>query len=324
MNPGQNVHTDIYIAGADTSEFLRDVLGGLGEKQKTLPSKYFYDYEGTRLFDLICGLDEYYLTRTETSIMEENIGGISASLGSGILLVEFGSGSSYKTGIILDALENIAGYVPIDISEEYLKNAVLRLKHIYPSLTIYPILHDYTLPVTLPKLPSDFSRVVAFFPGSTIGNLHPDEAIRFLQNTRRMMGQAGGLLIGIDLKKDPSILHRAYNDTAGVTEAFNKNLLVRINREIGANFRANRFKHYAFYNPVYGRIEMHLVSLGRQRVRIQEVDFFFERSESIHTENSYKYTLCEFGMMASRAGMKVRKIWSDDGNLFAILYLTPS
>jgi dimethylhistidine N-methyltransferase len=324
MNQRHNSRTEIHIQPPDASVFMRDVLVGLGRKQKTLPSKYFYDQEGTRLFDKICGLDEYYLTRTETNIMEENIGEISDLLGTGILLVEFGSGSSVKTGILLDNLDTVSGYIPIDISQEYLNSAVMRLNHIYPSLSVYPILHDYTLPVSLPALPGNSSGIIAFFPGSTVGNLHPGEAVRFLRNIRRMVGETGGLLIGIDLKKDPSILHRAYNDSAGVTEAFNKNILVRVNMELGGNFRTDLFKHYAFYNPAHGRIEMHLVSLRRQTVRIRDNEFFFERGESIHTENSYKYSICEFGIMASRAGMKIRKIWTDQLELFGVLYMKPA
>jgi len=300
-----------------------EVLSGLLTSEKSLPAKLFYDKRGSELFDEICRLDEYYQTRTELWILKHYLPEIISAVGSGVQLVEYGSGSSLKTRILLQALGDLVSYLPIDISGEYLNEVVQRLREQFPFLNILPVSADYTKPFLLPNLvPGSGIRRVFFFPGSTLGNLDEPEAIGLLKRTRRLAGPDGGLLIGIDLKKDRTILEAAYNDSRGVTAAFNKNILHRLNTEMGANFSLSEFRHHAYYNEPCGRIEMHLVSLRPQTVTIAGSDVFFREGEMIHTENSYKYTPEEFEELAARADFLSKKSWVDPEQRFAVYYLS--
>jgi len=284
---------------------LEEVLRGLRSPQKELPCKLFYDDRGSHLFEQITALDEYYPTRAEQRIMRAAGREIAARVGPECLLVEYGSGNSQKTRILLDHLERPVGYVPIDISREQLQRSVAVLADDYPHLRVLPVCADYTGLLDLPTSLGPAGRRVAYYPGSTIGNFVPQDAKRFLARIAEVCGPDGGLLIGVDLKKDPLMLHRAYNDALGITAAFNLNILTRLNRELGANFALEKFRHYAFYNPVFDRVEMHLVSLLEQVVRVGNVSIRFEPGESIWTEGSYKYNLHEFAELAQTAGWHV-------------------
>jgi dimethylhistidine N-methyltransferase len=301
--------------------FRSEVLQGLQRSKKELSSKYFYDERGSHLFEQICLLDEYYLTRTELHIMQEGVQEMASLLGPNCLLIEYGSGNSAKIRLLLDALETPVGYVPIDISKEHLVQAGMALASAYPDLEVLPVCADYMSAFEIPLPSRTAARRVVYYPGSTIGNLDPETASNLLKHMATIC-QGGGLLIGVDLKKDPVLLHRAYNDRQGVTEQFNKNLLVRINRELGGNFRLDQFGHYAFYNPIEGRIEMHLVSLKDQRVNIGDVEICFALGESIWTEKSYKHTLDGFASLAATAGFTVKHIWTDPQHFFSVQYLT--
>lgn len=301
-----------------------EILEGLRKPLKELPSKYFYDEAGSQLFDLITELDEYYLTRTEVQIMHDKIQEIASVLGPHCMLIEYGSGRSIKTRQLLDHLESPAAYVPIDISREHLLQAALELAQSYPKLEILPICADYTSNFKLPQPSEAGARQVAYYPGSTIGNFDHKPAKRFLSQIAQTCGKGGGLLIGVDLKKDFNTLHRAYNDQEGITARFNLHLLERLNQEISTNFQLDQFGHYAFYNPAHGRIEMHLVSLSKQKVRIGKEQIAFANYESIWTESSYKYTLDEFGELAASAGFQVEHVWLDPKKFFSIQYLTVS
>lgn len=304
--------------------FLRDVVAGLSRPcpDKTLPCKYFYDRRGSELFDRICGLPEYYPTRIEAAILSANAQAISQWVGDAAL-IEFGSGSSSKTRILLDRLPDLSAYVPIDISREHLFAAVRALRADYPHLSILPLCADYTRPLQLPELGEDEPRRVVFFPGSTIGNFHPPDAAAFLRNMAEVAGAEGGVLIGVDLRKDAGVLVPAYDDAQGVTAAFNLNLLARINHELGGTFDLSRFSHRAVWNDGAGRVEMHLVSRGPQRVRVGDDAFTFRHGEAIRTECSYKYTLEGFAELAGRAGLDVRQRWLDADRYFSVQYLTP-
>jgi len=288
-----------------------DVVAGLSLPQKALPPKYFYDAAGSRLFERICRLPEYYLTRAELQLTRRHIEAIARFAGRGCELIEFGSGASVKTRLLIRALRP-AAYLPVDISPTALDGAAKRLAREFPWLRIVPVNGDFSRPIDLPKARA--TRVV-YFPGSTIGNLTPQEAHGFLAMSR---SQAARMLVGVDLKKDANILHAAYNDRRGVTAAFNMNLLARVNSELKADFDMRRFAHYAFYNAPLGRIEMHLVSLERQQVRIGRHRFRFDAGESIHTENSYKYSIEEFRSLAADAGFTGRRVWTDPRGLFAL------
>jgi dimethylhistidine N-methyltransferase len=301
------------------SEFARAVVEGLSASPKTLPCKFFYDAEGSALFDRICDLPEYYPTRTELGLLARHGAEFARWIGEEVALIEFGAGSLTKVGLLLDALAHPRAYVPIDISGDYLRAMAARLKAQRPDLSVLPVVADFTKPLALPLLPANVRRI-GFFPGSTIGNMDAGEALAFLRKAAGML-KGGGLLIGVDLVKDPAILHAAYNDAEKVTEAFNKNLLVRANRELSADFDAGAFAHYAFYNPARRRIEMHLMSLADQRVQVAGHAVDFAQGETIHTENSHKYTLEDFRTLATQAGFTPRQTWCDEGKLFSIHWL---
>ena len=300
--------------------FRDDVIAGLSLPQKALPPKYFYDAVGSRLFEAICRLKEYYPTRAELALTQAHIGEIGRFAGKRSALIEYGSGESIKSRLLIDALRPSA-YIPVDISEAALRGAAAKLRRHFSWLDIRPVHGDFSQPLKIPMAHAKGRRVV-YFPGSTIGNLTPEEAHAFLRMTRGQVGPDGAMLVGVDLKKDANVLHAAYNDAKGVTAAFNLNLLARINRELGADFSLRRFRHYAFYNPALGRIEMHLVSLVPQAVNIGNFRFSFDAGESIHTENSYKYSIEGFQALARRAGFRGRMAWTDSKGLFSLHGLT--
>lgn len=306
---------------ADREEFRQAVLGGLARSPRAIPAKFLYDARGSALFDDICGLPEYYLTRTETSILRERAGEIAALAGPGCALVEFGSGSSVKSRLLLDALPDLAVYAPIDISRQHLDESARRLGRDYPALTIEPICADYMVLPALPAIGHAARRRLGFFPGSTIGNLEPADATSFLRRARRLLGEGGALVLGADLKKDPRLLHDAYNDSAGVTAAFSLNLLRRMNRELHANFNLESFAHEAFYNSEEGRIEIYLRSLCDQSVVVAGRRFTFSAGERIHTEYSYKYDLAGLEALARSGGFTVGRTWTDPAGLFAVAWL---
>lgn len=306
----------------DRATFRAEVLTGLQSFEKSLPCKYFYDRRGSQLFDLICDLPEYYPTRTEAGIMRDHAEEMAALFGPDCLLIEYGSGSSTKTRILLDHRPHLAGYVPMDISREHLYHTAAGLAAAYPHLDILPLCADYTAPFDLPAARRPVRSRAVYFPGSTIGNFHPDQAETFLKQIAQVCGPGGGLLIGVDLKKDPQVLNAAYNDAQGVTAAFNMNLLRRMNTELGADFNLDGFVHRAFYNALAGRIEMHLMSLKTQTVHLGSVSIAFEEEETILTECSYKHSLPGFAALASAAGLAVRKVWTDPAQKFSVQYLT--
>jgi dimethylhistidine N-methyltransferase len=304
-------------------DFRQEVLDGLRQSQKRIPPKFFYDKKGSELFERITALPEYYPTRTEIAILEENAEEIAALLGEECLLVEYGSGSSRKVRILLDALGRRATYVAIDISRQYLLDSALELSEAYPDLEVIAVCADYSRPFPLPRPDQHATgQPVVFFPGSTIGNFSPGQARDFLRTTAAEVGPGGGLLIGVDLKKDEKILNAAYNDARQVTAAFNLNLLERINRELGADFDLEAFRHRAFYNEEAGRIEMHLVSAAAQTVRLNGDAIHFAAGETIHTENSYKFQVEEFQRLACKNGFRPEHVWTDPQNLFSLHYLT--
>jgi dimethylhistidine N-methyltransferase len=284
--------------------------------QKALPPKHFYDAAGSRLFERICRLPEYYLTRAELALTRARIREVARFIGSGGVLMEYGSGESLKTRLLIRATRPSV-YMPIDISQAALEAAVAKLRREFPALRIAPVAGDFSHPLDLPRFRGRDRRVV-YFPGSTIGNLTPQEAQAFLRMTRGQVGPRGAMLVGVDVKKDANVLHAAYNDRRGVTAAFNLNLLKRINRELGGDFDLRRFSHYAFYNAPLGRIEMHLVSLAAQTVNVGDHRFGFGAGESIHTENSYKYSIAEFQALAAQAGFRGAKVWTDRRGLFSL------
>ena len=304
----------------ERERFLSDVLEGLTRSAKTLPCKYFYDARGSALFDRICTLPEYYPTRTELAILRRHAGAMAAAIGPRCLLVEYGSGSSTKTRLLLDRLAEPAAYVPVDISREHLLQSAAALAAHYPRLRVIPVCADFTRPFALPDVP-DAARVVGYFPGSTIGNFAPADARKFLADVAEQCGPGGALLIGVDLTKPRSVLEPAYDDARGVTAEFNRNLLRRANRELGADFDLAAFDHRAFWNASLGRVEMHLVSRRDQVVRIAGQAIPFAKGESIHTENSHKYELEGFAALAAAAGFTVERVWTDDAELFSVQLL---
>ena len=306
----------------ETEDFLDAVLNGLSQDQKTLPCKFFYDERGSQLFDQICDLKEYYPTRTEIGILEDRLGEIAELVGRGAHLVELGSGASVKIRTLLNALPDLAQYTAVDISREFLLQSAETLADDYPDLDVAAVCADYTAEFRIPSPQRQSTRNVAFFPGSTIGNFSPDEAEAFLRGILETLGPGSGLLIGVDLRKDPSVLRAAYNDAAGVTAAFNLNLLTRINRELGADFELSNFEHNAVYLEDEGRIEMHLVSSVAQTVSVGGKSFDFSAGEHIHTENSCKYAIDEFRELCRRAGYAPVASWTDSDSLFSVHYFT--
>jgi len=290
--------------------FASDVLSGLGARQKRLAPKYFYDERGSQLFEQITALAEYYPTRCELAILRQHNADIARVLGPKTALVEFGSGSTRKVRILLEAASTIEAYVPVDISAEMLRQEARQLQHDWPRLRVLPVAADFTLPFRLPSAIVGLARA-GFFPGSTIGNFEPQDAAAFLRHAGRMLGARATLIIGVDLVKDAAVLNAAYDDAAGVTAQFNLNLLARINRELSAEFDLDAFSHRAFYNGERRRIEMHLVSARRQTVRVAGHAITFEAGETIHTENSYKYTIESFGLLARSAGWMPMTAWTD-------------
>lgn len=302
-----------------SSIFLTEVLDGLSRPQKHLPCKYFYDERGSHLFERICELPEYYPTRTELAILRRHRQQIVARFGPSCGLIEFGSGASLKTRLLLQELGE-AVYFPVDISAEQLKLTARRLAFDFPQIEIQPVCADFTRFFELPQPVRRINRRIVYFSGSTIGNFSPEEARHLLRRIAHLVGPGGGLLIGVDLHKDPALLEPAYNDQAGVTAAFNLNLLSRINRELGADFVLDRFVHQAIYNREHRRIEMHLVSLIEQMVHLAGRRFSFHRGESICTEYSYKYRLHDFDQLARSAGFTLRDIWTDEQQLFSVQF----
>jgi dimethylhistidine N-methyltransferase len=298
------------------SDFARDVIAGLGATPKTLPAKYFYDDDGSALFEQITALPEYYPTRTELGILEDRAAEIARFIPPGAALIEFGSGSTVKARIVLRAAA-VAAYVPVDISAGFLNSEAARLKRDLPHLRILPVAADFTRPFELPAAIRARARV-GFFPGSTIGNFEPPQAAEFLRHAARLLGAGAHLIVGVDLVKDERVLHAAYNDAAGVTAAFNLNLLRRINRELGADFDLERFQHKAFFNRAQHRIEMHLESRVAQSVLMCDRVIAFGQGETIHTESSYKYAVESFQALAAQAGWSPAAAWTDPKGYFSL------
>ena len=307
--------------GPDTGDFRRDVIASLSRAQKSLPPKYFYDDRGASLFEAICELPEYYVTRTELSLMRDKVHEMARLVGPGGVLIEYGSGSGRKTRVLVEALSP-AAYVPIDISAAQLEKWSADLAREFPKVVVVAVCADYSRPLALPGVDRfREQRRVVYFPGSTIGNFTGPEALAFLKNARTVVRPDGAMLVGVDLKKDPKMLQAAYDDAQGVTAAFNLNLLERINRELGARIDTSTFRHRAIYNEALGRIEMHLESQCDQALNLAGRTIRFRRGETIHTENSYKYTIAEFQELARNAGFVPQTSWTDPQDLFSIHYL---
>jgi dimethylhistidine N-methyltransferase len=322
VNAPSSANYRFYDLAPELGSFLDDVLQGLSQAQKSLPAKYFYDEHGSVLFEKICELPEYYPTRTEIALMRQHAADMATQVGPKTLLIEYGSGSSTKTPILIDALQP-ACYVPIDISRELLTQSALALAQERPGFPVRAVCADYTQPFSLPPLSDiDFQRKLVYFPGSTIGNFDRAETDRFLRHVVQTVGINGGALIGVDLKKDRAKLHAAYNDATGITAEFNLNVLRRINRELNGNFDLAGFRHHAFYDEALGRIEMHLLSLRPQTVSVADRSFQFRESETIHTEISCKYGIEEFQAVARTAGLTASGVWTDADALFSVHYLT--
>ncbi|GAC1515667.1 MAG: L-histidine N(alpha)-methyltransferase [Gemmatimonadaceae bacterium] len=298
------------------------MLSGLRDRPRSLPPKLFYDARGAELFERITQLPEYYLTRTELAILEAHVGEIGALAGPRAALIEYGSGAGRKVRLLLDAMRDPVAYVPIDIAREQLAVVGGALAAEYPGVRVLPLHADYTQPLRLPSLPAG-ARRLAFFPGSTIGNFSPMEAEAFLRRIRRTVGSDGALVLGVDRRKDPTVLEAAYDDASGVTAEFNLNILRRINRELGADFNLAAFRHRAVFDPIASRVEMHLVSLTRQIVTVAGVRTTFDRGESIWTESSYKYDRERLDQVVSAAGFVVSRLWTDAEDRFWVVFLTP-
>lgn len=321
-NPARDIEfVDLAPAMGDTRT---EVLKGLAKSPKELPCKLFYDQQGSLLFDQICELPEYYPTRTETSILRANADEMADVIGPGTLLIEYGSGSSTKTPLLLGTLREPAAYMPMDISREHLLQSSRQIAASHPGLRVIALCADYTHPIAPPAIELNEQSRVVFFPGSTIGNFDRSLVVGFLKSIRRSWGTDVGLLIGVDLKKDPSTLEAAYDDSAGVTAAFNMNALVHLNRVLGADFDLDQFQHLARYDRSLGRVEMHLVSGCAQTVTVSGETFSFAEGERIHTESSYKYSVEEFRALAEEAGFKAGKTWVDEKELFSVHYFTGS
>jgi dimethylhistidine N-methyltransferase len=308
-----------YDAHPGTSNLRQEVISGLARTPKTIPPKFFYDKRGSELFDVICELPEYYQTRTEIDILRHCVTDLVDLIGSDCLLVELGSGASKKVRLLLEELRP-SSYLGVDISKEFLLSSTRKLALDYPWLDVHAACVDFSHTLDIPHCKT-FDHKVAFFPGSSIGNFDPGEAVELLKRIATMMNNNGHLLIGVDLKKDSNILNAAYNDKAGITAEFNLNLLTRIREELDSDINPDHFRHRAFYNNDQGRIEMHLVSTHDQHIRIEDNYFDFKANETIHTENSYKYTISEFAQLAMAAGFCQQQVWTDKSNLFSVQLL---
>ena len=321
----KNMNDDTTVAsfadlGPDRDIFLSEALAGLSATPKTLPSKYFYNDRGSELFERICELPEYYVTRVETALLGDVAHSVAAIIGQDAAIIEYGTGSSEKIRILLSALIKPAAFVGVDISGDALLGVTDAMARNFPDMDIHGVCADFTQPLDLPTLSGDGKRVV-FFPGSSLGNFDHAQSIDFLANAAKTVGPDGALLIGIDLKKDTSTLNAAYDDAQGVTAQFNLNLLVRLNQECGADFDVDSFTHRAYYNADAGRVEMHLVSQQAQTVSLGGQTITFAKGETIHTENSYKYAVAEFQDLSRRAGLEPLHVWTDANNRFSLHYL---
>ena len=312
----------LYDFAPTTGNLYEETIDSLRRADKRLPGTLLYDERGSQLFDKICEQPEYYLTRTELSIMRQSIDEIAALLGPGVALVEYGSGSSLKTALLLDHLPALACYIPIDISKEHLLHAANRLANQYPHLEILPVCADYSQPFYLPTPSKAATRYVAYYPGSTISHFHPADAVTFLAQVRQVCGPASLLLIGVDLKKAATIIEPAYNDRAGFSQAFTNNILIHMNQRFIANFDTAGFAHHAFYNEQAGRVEFYLVSCRPQTVGLAGESFSFGAGERVNLAYSYKYSLPEFAELAAKAGWSVQRVWTDDQQLFSVQCLS--
>lgn len=303
------------------SNILKEILVGLSKSQKTIDPKYLYDKKGAEIFEAICEVPEYYPTRTEASILKNNSREMARFMGPDVTLIEPGSGSGEKVRYLLKEMNNPRAYIPIEIARDILTRMTGELHDEFPDLKVIPVCADFNQNLEMPlSVGNDNGKKVIFFPGSTIGNFHPDDAVSFLKRAGKLIGENGGLLIGVDLKKDKEKFQLAYDDPAGVTRDFNLNLLERLNREVDASFDLENFEHKAFYNEELGRVEMHLRSKVPQLVRVHETMFRFREGETIHTECSYKYTAEEFCELAAKAKFHIRKFWKDPEQLFCVYY----
>jgi len=307
---------------AGKENFRDEVVAGLSNSPRQLPCKFFYDERGAQLFQQICDLPEYYITRTEIEILRLHGADMARALGPQIELIGLGTGAGTKTRILLDELQEPRVYIPIDISRQQLEKSCARFREMFPALQILPVCADYLEPFELPLPRKLSSHTVIYFPGSTIGNFEPDAAGEFLSRLAELAGDGGGLLIGVDLQKDRCVLEAAYNDRAGVTAEFNKNLLVRTNRELSSDFDLGRWQHHAIYNSNDGRIELYLISEDEQSVRIGDREFRFRAGEPILTEYSYKHTIAGFIELAQEVGFRFEKVWTDDARWFGVFYFT--
>jgi L-histidine Nalpha-methyltransferase len=319
---GDSLAAPQQMSATESPDFLADVIAGLSSNPPTLPCKYFYDERGAALFQKICELPEYYITRTEIDILDRNRAEIASQLGPNVELIGLGTGAGTKTRILIEALERPAVYIPVDISEKQLRESTVLFQKIFADLEILPVCADYLQAVVLPSPRHKSARNIVYFPGSTIGNFEPEEAIGFLRRIANVCRGEGGLLIGVDLKKDERVLEAAYNDRAGVTAQFNLNLMERINRELGADFDLNQWRHRAIYNSKAGRIEMYLISEIDQFAHVNEHKFHFRRADKIITEFSYKYAPQEFAALAGKAGFDFVRMWTDEACLFGIFYFS--
>lgn len=316
MNMHATALADAHLPDEQTSAFARDAIGDLSQHPKRLSPKYFYDATGSELFEAITRLPEYYPTRTELGILRDRGDEIAGIIRKGAALIEFGAGATTKVRLLLEKCA-FGAYVPVDISGDFIKAQANVLRRDFPDLAVYPVAADFTTPFALPAAVANMPKV-GFFPGSTIGNFEPHEASSFLKSAHEILGKGALMIIGADLEKDERVLRDAYNDAAGVTARFNLNVLVRINRELGGNFDLSAFTHRAIYNRERHRIEMHLISKKQQAVRMLGTSFSFRPGESIHTENSYKYSIDRFTALARGAGWQVRESWTDPRAMFSV------
>ena len=312
----------VLQATRERTRFRDEIIAGLFQSPRKLPCKFFYDKRGAQLFQKICELPEYYITRTELKILRLHGAEMAAALGQNIELIGLGTGAGTKTRILLEELKEPSVYVPIDISKEQLEKSATRFREIFPRLAVLPVCVDYLEPFELPLPRKPSARSVVYFPGSTIGNFEPDAAKEFLRRLVDLADDGGGLLIGVDLQKDRRIIEAAYNDSTGVTAEFNLNLLARANQELGGNFDLRHWRHRAIYNSSEGRIEMYLISEIEQDVHIEDRHLHFALGEKILTEYSYKHTPEGFAALAAEAGFEFAKMWTDDARLFGVFYFT--